>query len=134
MVDPANISPEVIEAFAKIQSKELRFAIAKVDGAVVVLESTGTRDQGFAECAAVLPRDDPRYIAFDFEAQKSDGSKLVKCVFISYSPDDCTSMQKKFALQNFKGSVKSKLNVQKEMQINDHNDFNENTFRQAFNL
>jgi len=57
-----------------------------------VVDSVGARDTGIADCAAALPRDDPRYVAYDFEATKDDGSKIVKTCFISYSPDDCTSM------------------------------------------
>ena len=48
--------------------------------------------------AAHLTDVDPVYIVYDFEAVKSDGSKLLKTVFVAYSPDNCTSMQKKLAL------------------------------------
>ena len=43
-------------------------------------------------------------------------------------------MQMKFALQNYKASVMSKVNIQKEMQINDLADLTQNEFLDAFNL
>lgn len=43
-------------------------------------------------------------------------------------------MQMKFALQNYKASVMSKVNIQKEMQINELADLTQNEFLDAFNL
>ena len=40
----------------------------------------------------------------------------------------------KMALQNYRGSVKQKINCQKELQINDKADLTEAEFRDAFNL
>ena len=65
---------------------------------------------------------------------KDDGSKLMKTCFVAYSPDDCRVMASKFAMQNYKDSVKSKINCQREIQINDINDFSEANFRDAFGL
>ena len=58
---------------------------------------------------------DPAYVLFDYEAQKADTSMLMKQCFITYSPDSCTSMAKKLALQNYKASVKSATSATKEM-------------------
>ena len=57
-----------------------------------MLDCVGARESGVAECVAALPTDDPRYVVYDYEAVKDDGSKMIKTCFISYSPDDCTSM------------------------------------------
>ena len=73
--------------------------------------------------------DQPCYVVYDFEATRDDSSTLCKTVFICYSPDSCTSMQAKFALQNYKGAVKSKVMAHKEMQINDKADLTEGEFR-----
>jgi len=59
--------------------------------------------------------DEPCYVVFDFEAVREDTSTLSKIAFVAYAPDTCTSMKKKFALQNFKGSVKAKINCHKEL-------------------
>lgn len=85
------------------------------------------------ECVSRLG-DDPCYVVFDYEATRSDSSTLSKICFICYAPDSCTSLKAKFALQNFKESTKQKINVQKEMQINDKGDFTEREFADAFGV
>ena len=133
MVDQASISQEVLDAFAQVNSKTKRWCIAKVEDSQVVLEAVGERGDDIAALAAAIG-DEPRYVLYDFEADKPDGSKLQKIVFICYSPDTCTSMNQKFALQNFKQSVKSKSNCHREMQVNDKRDIKESEFRDLFDL
>lgn len=133
MVDQLNVAEDVCKAFAAVTNKKLRWAIAKVNGANVELVETAERDSTIEACQAVLG-DEPVYIVIDFEADKPDGSKLLKTCFIPYAPDSCTSMQAKFALQNYKACVKSKSSAQKEFQINDKADFTLAEFRSQFNL
>ena len=124
MVDQGNVSLEVIEAFAGLTGKSLRWVIAKVDGSDINLVQTGVRTSTLEELNAVLG-DDPCFIVFDYEATRADGSTLCKTCFICYAPDSCTSMQRKFELQNFKACVEAKINFAKEMQINDKADLTE---------
>ena len=111
----------------------MRWAIAGIQEPDVVLVKTGPRESTLADLCAELG-DEPCYVVFDFEAVREDTSTISKIVFVAYSPDTCTSMKKKFALQNFKASVKAKINCHKEMQINDKADFSEREFRDAFGL
>ena len=133
MVDQSNVSQEVCDAFAGVSAKTLRWAICKVDGSNIVLVKTAPRESTLAELNAELTNV-PCFVVFDFEATREDSSTICKTCFICFSPDDCTSMQAKFELQNFKASVKAKINCQKEMQINDKADLTESEFRDAFNL
>ena len=95
--------------------------------------AAGDRDSPLSALSDALG-DEPCYVVYDFEATRDDSSTLCKTIFIAYAPDSCRNMQAKFALQNFKASVKSKINCHKEMQINDKADLTENEFREAFNL
>ena len=96
---------DVVKAFADVTAKKLRWVIVRVDEPTnIVLVETAPRDSTIEACQAKLG-DEPLYILYDFEAVKSDGSKLMKACFLTYSPDTCTSMQKKFALQNYKACV-----------------------------
>uniref|UniRef100_A0A7S3I351 ADF-H domain-containing protein n=1 Tax=Favella ehrenbergii TaxID=182087 RepID=A0A7S3I351_9SPIT len=133
MVSQGTVSDEVTQAFAKVSSRELRWVIAKVESSDIVLVASGARDSPLSELAAALG-DEPAYVVYDFEGTREDGSGVMKTVFIAYAPDSCKSMQAKFAIQNFKASVKSKINCHKEMQINDKADLTEAEFRDAFNL
>ena len=78
--------------------------------------------------------DEPCYAVYDYEATRDDSSTLCKTCFILYSPDTCTSMLMKMALQNYKAAVNSKVKTQKEMQINFKEDLTEAEFRVQFNL
>jgi len=93
MVDQANVSAEVCEAFANVTNKTLRWVIAKIEegGSNVVLEKSGPRESTLEELCAAL-NDDPCYVVFDFEATREDSSTICKTLFISYSPDSCSSM------------------------------------------
>lgn len=86
--------------------KELRWAIVKMVDSNAVLVATGERAEGVTELLTKLD-DTPVFISYDFDGTRADGSTLCKCLFITYSPDSCTSMPAKFALQNFKAGVKA---------------------------
>ena len=69
------------------------------------------------------PDDQPRWIIYDLQFQKN-GVNNSKVCFIQYVPDDCTKMATKFAYANGKEGVKSQVQVNKELQINDKADLN----------
>ena len=133
MVDQGNVAPEVIEAFAGITAKNLRWAIAKVEGSDIKLVETGPRADTLETLSAKLAND-PVFVVFDFEATRDDSSTLCKTCFICYAPDSCTNMARKFELQNFKACVEAKINHHKEMQINDKLDLTEDELKLAFNV
>ena len=125
----------VTTAFQGINSRQLRWAIVKVDTtSTVTLAATGPRSDGIAELVAALSATEPCYVVYDFEAEKEDGAKMTKTIFVAYSPDECKVMGLKMALMQYAGNVKSKGSFSCEKQINDINDFNENEFRSYFNL
>ena len=109
MVENAQVAQEVCEAFTAVTRKSLRWATAKVEGESVVLAATGARESTLEELAAAVG-DECLYIVFDFEHTKDDGVHATKTCFIAYAPDSCRNMQAKFALQNYKRSVMSKVN------------------------
>lgn len=98
-----------------------------------MLVATGPRDSTLEALVGQLG-DEPCYVVYDFEATREDSSTLCKTCFIVYSPDSCRSMPLKFALQNFKVSVKDKTNCHREFQINDKADLTIREFNDAFNI
>ena len=133
MVDVANVTQEVEDAFKAIVEKQMRWCIVKFEGSNAVLEASGDRDSNIAAMAAATP-DMPRLMYYDFETPKADGTTLKKLVFISYSPDTCTDMVAKTAMQNYRASVRAKTTVHKEMQVNDKRDLTEGEMRDLFGL
>ena len=134
MVSEANVAGEVSAAFAQVVGKHQRWAIAKIEGSEVVLQAVSEGRDANLESLVDQLGNEPCYIVYDFEATRADTSTLCKTVFISYAPDSCTDMQKRFAIQNYKASVRAKIQTSKEMQINDKADLTENEFRDAFSL
>ena len=86
-----------------------------------LVAQSAERSEGLTELLAVLGNE-PCFVVYDFEATRDDSSTLCKTIFICYSPDSCTSMPAKLALVNYKAAVRSKIQTQKEMQINDKAD------------
>ena len=74
------------------------------------------------------PEDLPRWIYYQLEFTAKSGAQSKKIVFVNYSPDDCTKMNIKFPYQQHKDKVKSKLNPNKEFQVNEHADLDREKF------
>ena len=55
-----------------------------------------------------------------------------KIVFVNYVPDECSKNQLKFAYANHKETVKAKLQINKELQINDIADITRAKFIDEF--
>ena len=91
MVQNANVTQEVRDAFGAVVKKETRWAIAKIEGDSIVHVASGPREQTIADLNAALG-DSPCYVVVDFDATRDDGSTLCKTCFITYSPDSCRSM------------------------------------------
>ena len=61
-----------------------------------------------------------------------NGINNSKICFVQYVPDDCTQNKLKFAYANHKEVVKSKLQVNKELQVNDKDDVTRAKFIDEF--
>ena len=97
------------------------------------MEHKGARDATFEEFAALVPDQEPRYAVFDLEFKTDDDRKVNKMVFVTYVPDTCKSIAKKFPYANCKDIMKSKCSpVNKELQVNDHADLTFEEFRSNF--
>ena len=81
--------------------------------------------------AAELPDNEPRWGVYDLNFMKG-GINNSKVCFVQYVPDDCTQNKLKFAYANHKEVVKSKLQVNKELQVNDKADVTRAKFIDEF--
>ena len=88
-------------------------------------------DAEFDAFAACFPDDQPRWGIYDLNFMKN-GVNNNKVIFVQYVPDDCTKNQLKFAYANHKETVKAKIQVNKEMQINDKCDITRAKFIDEF--
>ena len=130
----ATVSQAVIDANAEIKRKNLRWAIFKIEGSEIVVESTGERAHGMDEFRAAIDTPHCRYALFDFEKARPDGGILCKQTFVVYAPDTCTSMAEKMGLQEYRSSIKAKVDSAKDFQINDIADLTEDEFASAFGV
>ena len=78
-------------------------------------------DEEFEKFKAAMPTDQPRWAVYDLQFMKN-GVNNTKTCFVQYVPDDCTKNTLKFAYAQHKDTVKAKLQINKEFQINDIND------------
>lgn len=128
----ATVTQAVIDANAAVKAKNLRWAIFKIEGSDIVVESTGERSDGIEQFVAAINTPHCRYALYDYEGQRDDGSPLCKQCFIIYAPDTCTSMQEKMGLQEYRPAVKAKVDAVKDFQINDIADLSDAELRDAF--
>ncbi|MGW3669115.1 hypothetical protein [Streptomyces sp. NPDC005141] len=79
--------PECNQAAQKVSDGEFRYAVYKVDGDEIVVEST-SNDADYKTFVASLPADSPRYATYTL----SDGGdpEKTKAVFITWMPDDAS--------------------------------------------
>ena len=61
-----------------------------------------------------------------------NGVNSTKVCFVQFVPDDCTVNKLKFAYANHKEVVKAKIQVNKELQINDIDDVTRAKFIDEF--
>ena len=132
----ATVTQGVIDANAGVKSKQLRWAIFKVEGSEIVVDQTGERDSDIEALRSAIHTENSncRYAIYDFEAKRADGASMSKICFISYAPDSCTSMPEKMGFMDYKQAVLAKVDSRKDFQINDLGDLTEENFAEAFGL
>jgi cofilin len=97
-MDSFTVSEDAIQHFNDMRMKRThRYVILKVEGSQAVLESVGAREATFDAFKEAMPKNEPRFAVYDLEFKKEDGRSESKVVFIMYSPDECTSIQLRFA-------------------------------------
>ena len=75
------------DAFARLKNKETRYFIALVDGSELVVEKEGELASSFEEFKAAVPKDQPRFLLYDYEKKLEDGQNKSKMIFALYCPD-----------------------------------------------
>ena len=133
---------EAEAALKAFGSRKLKWAVLRIPEGrdagcelVASAESSGEGEEpseaDFAAFKAQLPADQPRWGIYDLNFMKN-GVNNTKVCFVMYVPDDCTKNNLKFAYANHKETVKSKLQVNKELQINDIDDVTRAKFIDEF--
>eukprot|EP00347_Sterkiella_histriomuscorum_P010632 403375526 len=114
--------------------REHRFMILKVveDIENVVVDQIGARYATFEDFKQQIPQDEPRYAVFEIEFVGNAGNNDSKILFILYVPDVSNS-NLKFIYATSKDAVRKKVQpFHKELQVNDWNDLDEETFFKYF--
>ena len=130
---------EANTALTAFQQRKSRWAVFRIPegsdaGCEVVAASEGApedSDAVFDAFKANLPADQPRWAVYDLNFMKG-GINNSKIIFVQYVPDDCTKNNLKFAYANHKEVVKSKLQVNKEIQANELDDVTRAKFIDEF--
>lgn len=75
------------DAFARLKNKEIRYFIARVEGSEIVIEKEGEPSSTFEEFKASVPKEEPRFLLYDYEKKLDDGQNKSKMIFALYCPD-----------------------------------------------
>jgi len=130
------------EALANIAKRKLKWAVFRIpkgsDSGIQLVKSGASSGEDDANSeadfelfAAELPVNEPRWGVYDLNFMKN-GIHNSKVCFVQYVPDACTKMTLKFAYANHKEVVKSKLQVNKELHVNDKDDVTRAKFIDEF--
>ena len=125
------IHEDIAANFTKIRTRKGRFMVMAMneEGTEVVCTAFGERTEDFAAFAGNFVADVPALAVIDFEYE-SDGRAQSKIIYVRFTPDACSSTQRKFQYANASDFVKAKCNpINKELQINDIADMTADYFK-----
>ena len=125
------IHEDIASNFTKIRTRKGRFMVMGMNesGTEVTCNMFGERDADFASFASHFVADTPSLAVLDFEYE-ADGRTQSKIIYIRFTPDACSSTQRKFQYANASDFVKAKCNpINKELQINDIADMTADYFK-----
>jgi cofilin len=90
------------------------------DESEIVIERS-VESETWENFVAGLPKNDCRYIVYDFDYEPAEGGIRKKIIFIFWSPD-VAKIRAKMIYASSEESLQSKLNVQTRIQANDFSD------------
>lgn len=126
-ISELEISNDVIAAFNKIKSGDLRFAIFNVteSDSAVVLDRTGGRESSYNSFVRELPAGEPRFAVFDYEYVQGDKKATSELVFICYIPDTARIKSRMMYASSRDTLKKSLTGVPVEIHAADFSDLDE---------
>jgi len=111
-----------------------RFILFKItpDYKEVVLDTKGGRDSTWDDFVKTLPKDENRYVVYDFTYKTNDKPprELDRLIFIYWSPDGSSIKDKTIYATN-KEKFKGKISCTKEFQATDLSDLAESDISEA---
>lgn len=117
----------VAATYKELFKRKHRFMVVKIniEDSMIVVENTGARDATFEDFKAAIPKDEPRYAAYDLEFDV-DERKVSKVIFMLFNPDTAKEPKHKFVYANYKDLCQKKMdNSAKTLSVHDHSDINE---------
>jgi len=114
------VADACVESFNEMKLKHnKRYIIYKIEDEKIVIEFEADGKATYEEFVKMLPKDEPRYAAVDFQYSTDDGRPQSKLIFVLWSPDN-SHVTKKMVYAASKDNIKRKLvGCTKELQAND---------------
>nr|AAZ57196.1 cofilin [Aplysia kurodai] len=101
-----------------VKQTKLKYGVFKFadDGASIVVETTATNADAMSydDLVSGLPKDDVRYIAYDFDFLSKDNVKTSEIVLVSWAPEKSPIKRKMMCASTF-NALKSALSVSKNV-------------------
>ena len=116
---------ECVLAFDKLKMhKHARFLTFKVEGSNIVLENTGERTENWESFVKTLPKEQSRYIVYDFTYTTKDQPprEVEKLIFIYWSPDEAPAKDKMLSATARGAFRKNLMGVARDIQAKDFSD------------
>lgn len=129
------IPEESVNAYKQVWKRKAKYIIFKGndDYSAVIVDKEGGKDETFDDFKNSVPKDQPRWLLYDFQWKADDGRNVTKTLLMAYSPDDNTDATSKFVIPNSIGALKAKFDkINLDKQVNCWDDLDEEKFKSWF--
>ena len=134
-----SVDEAAVTALTGLSKRTVKWVVLRIpegQDSSCALEASGApsdnEEADFDAFKAAVPQDQCRWLVYDLGFQKN-GVNNSKIIFGGYVPDACTKMAEKFPYAQHKDDIKAKCaQVNKDLQINDHDDLSYAKFVDEF--
>ncbi|DAZ99656.1 TPA: hypothetical protein N0F65_001893 [Lagenidium giganteum] len=100
-------SDDVAAEFKQLKMRrKYRYVLFRIEGASIIVDSTGPPTATLAQFSAALPDADCRYAVYEHDVLTADGRKTSKLYFVTWIPQN-SHPGLKMAYTHAKGSIRS---------------------------
>ncbi|PAA46162.1 hypothetical protein BOX15_Mlig012925g3 [Macrostomum lignano] len=129
MASGVSVDPQVEEHFKAIKiGHRYRYIVFHIVNDSTITTERIVEESSYEDFVDSLPRNDCRYIIYDYAYTLEDGGKREKLLFIHWAPDVC-KIRCKMIYASSKDAIKHKLRGVVEIQANDISEVAEDCIR-----
>lgn len=130
MASGVNVDPNVKEDFNSIKlGHKYTYMVFKIEGESLIKTERSVKESTYDEFKDSLPKNECRYIVYDYKYTLEDGAKRDKLLFIHWAPDTAKTRDK-MVYASSKDAIKKELIGVVEIQANEISEVDESVIKE----